>query len=329
MITKTRDEILDYIHTHGQARPDELVRFLGISRVAVHKQLARLLRDNKLIKRGRSPRVFYTFSQKMPLLPVSGITQVQQKLIQDNFLFITPDGALLYGLEGFSYWRQNFQREKTVEELASLYEKTLKEKNTKTSQEGLIDATEKMKHTFSDCQVDKLLFVDIYSYPLFGRTKLAKLVMYAKQAGNISLIPEIVSVAAPLIEKAINTFSLQAVAFIPPTVPRKLQFMSELALALKVQLPKIDIAKVVAGDIAIPQKTLPRLEDRVVNARNTMFITPQPAYPRILLIDDVVGSGASFQESARKLRAIGIGRECIVAIALVGNIKGFDVIREI
>jgi hypothetical protein len=40
------------------------------------------------------------------------------------------------------------------------------------------------------------------------------------------------------------------------------------------------------------------------------------------------GSGASFNETAKKLRASEVVYGDIIAFGLVGNIKGYDVIRE-
>lgn len=59
MKTKTASKILDFIREKGKARPHELVRFLGISQVALHKQLRGLVEKGLLVKQGTSPRVYY------------------------------------------------------------------------------------------------------------------------------------------------------------------------------------------------------------------------------------------------------------------------------
>lgn len=59
MKTKTASNILDYIKEKGKARPHELVRFLGISQVALHKQLRGLVGKGLLVKQGISPCVYY------------------------------------------------------------------------------------------------------------------------------------------------------------------------------------------------------------------------------------------------------------------------------
>jgi len=332
MITNTRDRIIEYITANRQARVDDLVKFLGLSHVAIHKQLRWLINNGILQKAGKPPLVFYTliskedaYKNQQPSFPKDILDAIEA-----NFLSITPDGKLLYGAEGFTYWANLYQKNKTLLSLAQKYKEFIKEKSKYTTPEGWIDATIKLTSTFKESYVNHLLYQDIYSYPLFGRTKLAKLVMYAKQSENKVLIDQIATIAKPVIEKIINKHDIDSVGFIPPTVPRPLQFMDELEAKLNLALPKIDIVKIMAGDIPIPQKTLAKLEERIINARSSIYLrhVAEPSYRNVLLIDDVAGSGASFNETASKLKGIKIGHNRIVAFAIVGNVKGYDVIRQ-
>jgi hypothetical protein len=59
MKTQTASKILDYIRKKGKARPHDLVKFLGVSQVAIHKQLRGLVTKGLLVKQGTSPRVYY------------------------------------------------------------------------------------------------------------------------------------------------------------------------------------------------------------------------------------------------------------------------------
>ncbi len=330
MRTTTRDTIVEYIRAKQHVRPADVVRFLELSPVAVHRQLKRLVTDGVLTKTGRPPLVFYT------LAPKTGKKETPQALpahlartVNDHFLFITPDGKMLYGIEGFTHWARLYQPQRDFLTLASDYT-TLLEAKELAAPQGWIDATEKMKATFRPAFVDRLLFADIYSYPVFGRTKFAKLVMHAKQSESTMLTKVVARAVKPMVETVIATFRIDAVAFIPPTVPRRIQFMDEFANELDIHLPHLDLAKVIPGDIPIPQKSLPKLEERIVNARSSIFpkeVGAQP-YARVLLIDDVAGSGASFQETSRKLKAL-FSEQVIIAFAVVGNIKGYEVIRQL
>jgi len=62
--TETASKILDFIRKKGKARPHELVKFLGISQVALHKQLRGLVEKGLLVKQGASPRVYYDEPEK-------------------------------------------------------------------------------------------------------------------------------------------------------------------------------------------------------------------------------------------------------------------------
>lgn len=333
MITDTRDKIIDYIRYHGQSRVQDLHRTFQISKVAVHKQLKKLLQEGFIIRVGKPPLVFYKLppeTQITSTIAVEGLVPHKKQIIDVNFLSITPDGRLLYGMVGFVYWAQNYQKNKSLGDVAEEYIKMLQAQKKQFSPYGWIDATSKLIETFKETPITRLLFQDIYSYRTFGRTKLAKLVMYAKQIGEKGLIDKVSDQGKPIIEKIIKKYSIEAVAYIPPTVPRPLQFMDELEARLNLKVPKVRLAKAMPGDIAIPQKTLTSLKERVINARDSIYLmdTTGPSYKNVLLIDDVIGSGASFNETAKKLRNSAIGKERIVAFGFVGNIKGYDVIRE-
>jgi hypothetical protein len=334
MTTDTKDKIIAYIRYHGQARAQDLFETLGISRVAVHRQLKKLLEEGVLVRVGKPPIVFYTLSPDVAVTQTSEtghLPAYTQQIIDAHFLSITPDGKLLYGMVGFVHWAQNFQKNKPIETVAEEYVAKVQEQKKLFSAEGWIDATPKLVETFTETPISHLLFEEIYSYRTFGWTKLSKLVMYAKQTGDKKLIDQIAESCKPIIEAVIKKYHIEAVAFIPPTVPRPRQFMDELEYWLKIPLPKIELVKIMPGDIPIPQKTLASLNERVINARDTIYLKSNKefSYENILLIDDVIGSGASFHETAKKLKNANVGFGDIIAFGMVGNIKGYDVVREI
>lgn len=53
------EQIIDYVTRYEQARAHELIHALGISGVAVHKQLKKLVSQGKLKKAGTPPLVLY------------------------------------------------------------------------------------------------------------------------------------------------------------------------------------------------------------------------------------------------------------------------------
>ncbi len=332
MITQTRENILSFITNRGQARVHDLVIEFKISHVAVHKQIKRLLQDGHIEKRGTPPVVFYV--PKKALVgsgPEAIFPESVAQVIETNFLSITPDGKTLYGVEGFAYWASIYGKNKSLPELAGEYTSRVGESKKNATKEGLVDATPKLLATFPDSPISRLLYADIYSIPVFGRTKLAKLVMHAKGAQDKKLIREIADIISDKIGKLIKSHHIQAVAYIPPTVPRPMQFMTELAKALDIHLPIIEITKVVPGSVPVAQKSLTSTSDRIINARESMYpkgVGKLP-YKNILLIDDVAGSGSSFNEVAKKIAPLCQKNTQITAFAIVGNQKGYDVIRQI
>lgn len=330
MKTNTGKTIVEYIRAKQQIRVHDLVRFLGLSHVTVHKHLKRLVASGQLQKIGTPPLVFYTLAKHAETpKAIAKIPVAAERVIADTFLSITPDGKFLYGMAGFAYWANVYQPNKDIGLLASQYQRIVGGKRL-VSRLGWIDATQKMTDTFKSSSVDRLFFADVYSYPIFGRTKLAKLVMHAKQSQGEALVSEIAQTVKPLIRRIVTRYRVDAAGYIPPTVPRPLQFMDVFAEKLDIPVPMVDLVKVNPGQIPIPQKTLLRLDERIINAQSSIYIRKavEPSYSTILLIDDVAGSGASFQETGKKIRALYPKVTRVLAFAIVGNMKGYDVIRQ-
>lgn len=78
MKTETASKILDFVKKNGKARPYELVRLLGISQVAVHKQLRGLVEKGLLTKQGKGPHVFYTRSYT----DIDSIIKISKPILQ-------------------------------------------------------------------------------------------------------------------------------------------------------------------------------------------------------------------------------------------------------
>lgn len=185
-----------------------------------------------------------------------------------------------------------------------------------------------MKSSFSEVFLDELYYLDFYSIERFGKTKLGNILLYAKQGQNKFLMKEAINLVKVKILEIISKEKIEAVGFIPPTVPRAIQFQKELEKDLQLSLPKIILTKHII-DTPIPQKSLNKLSDRVENARATiLYKDDDKSYNRILLIDDALGSGATLNEVAKKIK-IEKGAKKIIGLALVGSFKGFDVVNEV
>ncbi|OGM96258.1 MAG: hypothetical protein A3B86_03905 [Candidatus Yanofskybacteria bacterium RIFCSPHIGHO2_02_FULL_38_22b] len=320
----TSQKILDFIEDKGQATGNDLTGYLSITSRAVRKQLNKLLSEGKLYKVGKPPKVFYLLSKQKSIANKYDIEPSLKKSIDDNFLVITPSGERLEGSQGFIYWcnKQKLGVEKTALE----YGRTLK-KYIPYKKNGLIDGMYKLKNTFDKIYLDKIFYLDFYSIERFGKTKLGQLLLYAKQSQDKSLIKELASQIRPKVESLIESFDVDAVGFIPPTVKREIQFMQELERNLNLSLPSLKIVKV-KTPIIVPQKTLNKLADRIENARDTIMVNDARQYKTLLLLDDALGSGATLNETAKKIKKQKLA-ENIIGLAITGSFSGFEVISEV
>ncbi len=322
---KTGDRIIEYLKTRPEAAAGELSDYLGISRQAVHRQINKLLKEKIIYKAGKPPKVFYSVSPKK--IKEAGtflIGDNLKKIIGGNFLVITPSGERQEGVGGFAYWCQ--KQKLPVEKTATEYIQTLK-KYSMYKKDGLVDGMYKIKHTFDEVFLDKVFYLDFYSIERFGKTKLGQLLLYAKQSQNKNLMKELVEEIKPKINFLAEKFEVNAVGFIPPTVKREVQLMKELEKQLRLPLPVIDLVKI-KTPVAVPQKTLVKLEDRIENASRTIVMQDARKFKTVLLIDDALGSGATLNETARKIKERNLAEQ-IIGLAITGSFKGFEVISEV
>ncbi|MDD3386422.1 MAG: hypothetical protein PHX92_00625, partial [Candidatus Pacebacteria bacterium] len=97
---------------------------------------------------------------------------------------------------------------------------------------------------------------------------------------------------------------------------------------LKLSVKKINIVKI-KSDIVVPQKTLNKIEDRIENAEKTFYLNDNGGHNNILIIDDAVGSGATLNVVAQKIKKANINKGKIIGLAITGSYKRFDVISEV
>ncbi len=324
MEPNTEDKIIEYIKSRGQVTANDLTEHLGISRQAVHRQISRLQEEGLIYKIGRPPKVFYLIAEDKVKKEDNTVDEKTKKIIDENFLNITASGERQEGFEGFINWC--IKRKDPLEKTAKEYVETLK-KYKPYKKDGLINGMHKIKGTFPDTAVDKLFYLDFYSIERFGKTKLGQLLLYAKQSQNRGLIKELVDQIRPQIEELIKKYHIEAVGFIPPTVKREVQLMRELERQLHLTNPKVSLVKV-KTPVIVPQKTLNKLEDRIENAKRTIMVDEVKNFKTVLLIDDALGSGATINETAKKIKSQGLA-ETIIGLAITVSFSGFEVISEV
>ncbi len=329
--SKRESQILTIIGTLGEATAARIISELVLSKQRFYVLVAPLIASEQIIKRGTVPHVFYTLNADFERFYVKDIEdnslQVddnERETLEENFYTITPDGREERGVESFINWchKRHENLEKTLENYIQTIEKYKKYKN----HEGLIDATHKIEESFKDKIIKKLYYIDFYSIERYGKTRLGQMILYAKKSHSKDLSVAVSNEVKSKIEKIIIHHSINAIAYIPPTEQRKYQFMYTLREVINSKIPLINIVKIKTA-IIVPQKTLNKIEDRITNAANTIFVSDERNFDKVLLVDDAVGSGATFHEVARKLIRQKIAKE-IYAVSIVGNFNGFDVINE-
>jgi len=317
---------MGYIKTNGQAKVKDLAGHLGLGNVAIHRQLKKLVEAGQLAKVGTPPKVFYVLANRTaanPDLPANA-------LLDNYFAYVDPTGHLTSGLAGFRIWLKSVSKVDQEESLLRRYTQDRTDANSFFNSAGLVNATANINNIFKDdMNLDKVFYLDFYSLPTFGKTRLGTSVLYAKQSENQDMIYKLADEAKPKLMQLIQEYNIDAVGFLPHSILRKVQFLKEFANRLNLLLPKVELTKAYQGEIRVAQKTLGRLEERIQNARETIFVNSAKVhYRRVLLIDDAVGSAATLNETAKKLKNIGIAQE-VYGFALVGSLKGFEVIREV
>jgi len=327
-MASNKEKILDYIRQRKQVTVSDLLDVVDIERAMIHRHLLALAEEGLIMKIGSAPKVVYVpadtvrdvSAHDIPVLDVA-----TKAIMDEKFLLVTPQGERLEGMFAFERWcaDRRFDVTKKAAEYVSLSKKYA---DMRTG--GLLDGSTKFRKTFGDDDVvDAVYYVDFYAWEIFGKTKLGKLLLYAKQSQDRKMIRELAERVLPYVERMIPKHHIEAIGYVPPTVKRTVQLMDGLRKTVRSPLPEIGLEKIV-GAVRVPQKTLSSLEDRIRNARTGIFVSDRRSFGTVLLIDDAVGSGATFNETARKLKEQGVAKK-VICLSIVGSLKGFDVISEV
>lgn len=295
----------------------------------MHRILLKLIEEGKIKKTGKAPKTYYSLVEKTPSAfeNKKPLDSEKEEFLEKHFLLVTELGRRLTGAEAMRFWceRQKLPFEKTIDEFINTRKKYLQYYNDA----GLIPGIEKLKGTkgFSAIGPDELYYLDFYAIERFGKTRLGTLLHFAKQGQNKKLMQELCEEIKPTLLKLIRQNKIDSVGFIPPTIKREVQLMGYMEKQLNLALPHFKIVKI-SGEIVVPQKALSKLEDRIANAKASLLPDDKRQFKRLLLIDDAVGSGATINEVALKIKRQNPKIE-ITGLAITGSYKGFEVIQEI
>ena len=324
-----RDRILNLFEGNGDLSVKEITDKSFISKQMVHRVLNDLIQEQAIIKLGRAPKTIYRLIGKEKKKETSHTLEDnrQTDFLKQQFLLVTETGVLKEGSEGFELWcmQRKLPFQKTVDEFISTCGRYLKYQN----ENGFIDGMEKLRSTkgYNQIYLDGLSYLDFYAIERFGKTKLGTLLHYAKQGQSKFLMKRLVDEIGNRLSKLCEILKVDAVLFVPPTIRREVQLMKFIQTHSNLSLPVVQIKKI-SGIIPVPQKSLTKLEERILNAQNTFSISETRIFNHVLLIDDAVGSGATVNEIAGKIKQKGIAKK-VSALAITGSFKDFDVITDV
>lgn len=322
----TKENLLELLTERGSLSASELADNLDLSRQMIHLTL-RELTDAGLIQRlGRPPKTVYQLKTANSLQEVVLPTD-QEEFLKKTFVQITETGEIKEGAQGFQLWcaQRKLPFEKTVNEYLS----TLQKYRSYFNADGFIDGMDKLKSTkgYELIYLDNLFYLDFYAIERFGKTRLGTILHYAKQGQSKLLMKLLVNETKQKVAELCKVIKVDAVGFVPPTIRREVQLMKYLQTHYALAQPLIRLNKT-SGIIPVPQKSLNKLEERINNARQTFSIPETRKFDHVLLIDDAVGSGATVNEIAGKIKKKGVAAK-VSALAITGSFKGFDVITDV
>lgn len=328
MYTQTKRQIIEIIEKNGPTTVRDLVLELGLTQAAVHRALNKLKDQQLVTKKGSAPKVFYELSKNKSTTQVLELSDQEIATLKKHYLYVDPTGKFLTGEPGFTQWMRATGNKQKPENCARDYIKIREESLQYQNSSGLIEATSRFKDIFPELHLDEIYYSDFYSLVKFGKTKLGALLLHGKQAQDKKIIKQISELVGNQIKNLIKHKKIEAIAWAPHSLPRKIQFLNELERNLTLSQPRIEIVKAYTGQVPIAQKSLSKLEERIQNARETLIVKPKSLnFKSALLIDDAVGSGSTLNELASKLKQKGVKQ--VVGYSIVGSYKGFEVIREI
>lgn len=323
-LSNETNKVLGIIKEHNQIRSSEIVKILNISLKTVYKHLSKLLDEDLIVKVGSTPTVYYSIKKEN--VNNSFVFDKIDIIINENYIYVSPSGEVIRGVAGFQEWCQKNKFEYDKEKMTFVEKFKVFEKLKKN---GVISAKNSILSRKNKVYLDNIFFSDFYNIGHYVKTKLGQLVYLGKTSQNKTITKEIVKLVYPAILNIINKYDIKLICFIPPTMDRKIQFMEVFKKGLKLSLSEI-IAIKVPSLTKVPQKTLRKLEDRIDNATKTIAIDPsQTIDGNVLIIDDATGSGATLNETARKIKNISKNDIKVIGYSVVGSYKGFDVISEV
>lgn len=333
MKTNTKIDIFEFIKTTNPTSVNQIKDKFNLSNQIIHRHIKKLIEEGSIYKVWTPPKVFYFSNIKNWITDSDSvitsewqISIANNSLLNDSFVYFWPDWVLKYWEAWFNLRCEKKNLDKTKE--LDIYIKTLEKYNKYKDENWFIDWLQKMKTSFHEVYLDEVFYLDFYSIEKYGKTLLGNLMLYAKQTWSKGLANTIIEKIKSPIYKLLNLKKIDSFAFIPPSIDRKIQLMDLLKKWLSINKKELKLMKIFR-DTPVPQKSLNKLEDRIQNAKDTIFVKDRDfKSDTILLIDDAIWSWSTLNETAKKIKEQKIAKK-VIWLAIVWSYKWFEVISEI
>ena len=325
-LTKTEQGLQFLLQNIIQATIEDIANAWNVSVASAKKYIKPFVDNNIIEKIGRPPKkINYVLAQNRTN---HDLGSQENELIEKYFSVITPAGRYLEGVNALEYFIKEKYGQQNLDQnilnVARSYLSTRKEYYNYDGEKQLIDNTKYFQNIFQEnFFVEKIFHSDFKKLPEFNDSNLYQLIKIAKAGQtNLDLMLNVLSQITNDINQIINTYDIEAVAFIPPTIMRKMQVMTFWRDRLNIQLPQIQLIKN-PGLLPVQQKNLKTLKSRSIHAKESIQLKSQPQpkqYEKVLVIDDIADSGATLNETAKKLFNQNIAQK-VYAFTAVGPVK--------
>ncbi|GEM_PF-1046188 len=321
-LAKTENGLAFFLKNIQEANIEEIARAWSVSVLSAKKYIKPFIDQGILTKIGKPPKkIIYILNQTSTQKPK--YSQEESDLLNNFFLHISPEGRMFQGVSGFQTFLNQYFSKTKWQKVTSIYLKALREhyqENHFYQEKKLFDITTKL-NSLPHKNLKKVFSADLQNIPTIGKSKLYQLVEVSK-AGQLdsSLMATIIKEMEEGLKNIIYQYQIEAVAFIPPTIKRKVQLISFLKNRLDLNLAEIVLQKN-NSLLPVQQKNLKRLDSKLLHAKKSIIIrNNKEKHNNILLIDDVVDSGATLNETAGKIIKSGLGQN-VYGFSIVANFK--------
>ena len=252
-----------------------------------------------------------------------------QRIILEYFWKLSSDWNILEWFNGFLKWcfERKLNPVKKSEDFIKIFNLIENSQNNC----WLLDAKDWFWKHFENVYLDEIYYTDQYIWWEFWRWKLAEKTFHSKTSQNKQLIADSIREIIWKLSCTILKWDYDAIAITPWSIDRKNQLLNFLQKEVEqFWLPFVNIIKYYPNDIPVAQKSLKKTNERIQNARNTIFIDDENTrnYKKVFLIDDFVWSWSTLNETACKLKEEWV--EFVTWFAFVWNLDlKYEVINEV